>query len=67
MGRSTEGIPVPGVLRFVMGPYLVDNEVREGELVIFAIRHGRDRPPGIQLGDDFDFENPDADPRLSGG
>jgi plasmid stabilization system protein ParE len=67
MGRITEEIPVPGVLRFVMGPYLVDYEVREGELVIFAIRRGRDRPPGIQISDDFDFEDPDADPRFSGG
>ncbi|KAA9387850.1 type II toxin-antitoxin system RelE/ParE family toxin [Neorhizobium galegae] len=62
MGRMTEEIPIPGVLRFVMGPYLVDYEIREDEVVIFAIRHGRERPPGVELDDDFDLEEPDGGP-----
>jgi plasmid stabilization system protein ParE len=57
MGRTTEELPVPGVLRFVMGVYLVDYAIRDDEVVIFAIRHGRERPPGVELGDDFDYEN----------
>ena len=57
MGRFTEEIPVQGVLRFVMGQYLIDYEIREEAVVVFAIRHGRERPPGIALDDDFDFED----------
>lgn len=49
-------MPVPGVLRFVMGAYLVDYEIRPGVIVILAIRHGQQRPPGTPLEDDFDFE-----------
>jgi plasmid stabilization system protein ParE len=56
MGRTTEEIPVPGVLRFVMGPYLIDYEIRDGAVVILAFRHGRERPPGTEVDDDFDFE-----------
>lgn len=61
MGKFTDEIPVPGILRFVMGPYLVDYEIRDKEILIFAIRHGRERPPGVALDDDYDFEvrNPD--------
>lgn len=57
MGHSPEELPVPGVLRFVMGSYLVDYEVRKEAIVIFAIRNGRERPPGVDLDDDFDFED----------
>ena len=57
MGRLTEEIPIPGVLRFVMGSYLVDYEVREDAVMIFAIRHGRERPPGVAVDGDFDFED----------
>ncbi len=63
MGRFNEELPVPGILRFVMGPYLVDYEILKDEILIFAIRHGRERPPAIELDDDFDFEAPDADPK----
>jgi plasmid stabilization system protein ParE len=43
-------------LCFVMGPYLVDYAISGDEIRIFAIRHGRQRPPGVALDDDFDFE-----------
>ncbi|MCD2175615.1 type II toxin-antitoxin system RelE/ParE family toxin [Rhizobium sp. C4] len=56
LGKSNDEMPVPGVLRFVMGSYLVDYEISRGEVLIFAIRHGRERPPGIEIDDDFDFE-----------
>lgn len=49
---------MPGALRFVMGAYLVGSEIRSSGVVILAIRHGQQRPPGIALEDDFDFEAP---------
>lgn len=62
MGRTTDEVPVPGVLRFVMGAYLVEYEVRTAAIVIFSIRHGREQPPGVSTHDDFDLEE-----RGSGG
>lgn len=47
---------MPGVLRLVMGAYLIDYEIGESGVRILAIRHGRERPPGMPLDDDFDFE-----------
>ncbi|OLP61687.1 hypothetical protein BJF93_08795 [Xaviernesmea oryzae] len=32
---------------------------RTDEILIFAIRHGRERPPGFVIEDDFDFEDTD--------
>lgn len=58
MGKFNEEIPIPGILRFVMGSYLIDYKILEDEILIFAIRHGRERPPGVELDDDFDFEGP---------
>ncbi len=49
---------MPRALRFVMGSYLVDYEIRADEIVIFAVRHGRERPPGVALENDFDLEEP---------
>ncbi|MCY1664441.1 type II toxin-antitoxin system RelE/ParE family toxin [Rhizobium sp. SL86] len=57
MGKANDEIPIPGVLRFVMGAYLVDYEVRGKQILILAIRHGRERPPALELGDDFDVED----------
>ncbi|MBB5704539.1 plasmid stabilization system protein ParE [Ochrobactrum daejeonense] len=56
MRHFTEELPIPGVRRFVMGAYLIDYEIRGGDILIFCIRHGRERPPAIPLDDDFDFE-----------
>lgn len=58
IGRVSDEIPVPGVLCFVMGAYLVDYEIRPDIIVILGIRHGQQRPPGMPLDDDFDFEAP---------
>lgn len=55
-GHVTEELPVPGVLRLVMGAYLVDYEMRTDGIRIFAIRHGRERPPSMPLDDDLDYE-----------
>ncbi|WP_160011377.1 type II toxin-antitoxin system RelE/ParE family toxin [Rhizobium sp. 18055] len=60
MGRATEEMPVPGILRFVMGPYLVDYEIRPEAIIIFSIRHGRERPPGVDVNVDFDHEERDG-------
>jgi len=57
MGRQTDEMPIPGILRFVMGSYLVDYEVGEDEVVILKMRHGRQRPPGIEIEGDFDYED----------
>ncbi len=62
MGKVTEEIPIPGFLRFVMGAYLVDYEISGGILFVLAIRHGRERPPGTPIEDDFDFEERDHHP-----
>lgn len=56
MGHQTEEIPVPDVLRFVMGTYLIDYQVKANEILIFAIRRGRERPPGLEMEDDEDYE-----------
>ncbi len=56
MGHFTEELPIPGIRRFVMGAYLIDYEIHADTILIFAIRHGRERPPAIALDDDFDFE-----------
>jgi plasmid stabilization system protein ParE len=60
MGKATEEVPVPGILRFVLGAYLVDYEIRADEIQILAIRHGRERPPGVTVEEDFDLEEPIA-------
>jgi plasmid stabilization system protein ParE len=56
MGKPNDDIPFPGIFRFVMGAYLVDYEIRDQHILILAIRHGRECPPGIVLDDAFDFE-----------
>lgn len=58
MGHFTEELPIPNIRRFVMGAYLIDYEIRADAILIFAIRHGRERPPTLPLDDDFDFEQP---------
>lgn len=63
MGQTTEEMPVPNVLRFVMGAYLIDYQINSTEIIILAIRHGQQRPPGTPLDDDRDYEiDSGADP-----
>ncbi|WP_438749818.1 type II toxin-antitoxin system RelE/ParE family toxin [Pararhizobium sp. O133] len=57
-GHISGELPMPGVLRMVMGAYLVDYEIRGNAIRIFAVRHGRERPPGMPLDEDFDLEGP---------
>ncbi|NTF42216.1 type II toxin-antitoxin system RelE/ParE family toxin [Agrobacterium rhizogenes] len=56
MGFSSSELPIPGVLRFVMGDYLVDYETAGDLIEIRAIRHGHQRPPGQPIDDNFDYE-----------
>lgn len=55
MGRESEALPVPGMRRLVAGDYLLDYEIRSGEVHVLAIRHARQSPP-IASDDDFDYE-----------
>jgi hypothetical protein len=43
-----------------MGPYLVDYEIRPEAIIIFSIRHGRERPPVVAVDVDFDHEERDG-------
>lgn len=56
IGVASPEMTVPGVRRFVMGSYMVDYEIRDDGIIILAIRHGRQRPPGLPVDPDFDFE-----------
>lgn len=56
MGKVNDELPIPGVFRFVMGEYLIDYELTDDRILIFAIRHGRERPPRVEMDEDFDFE-----------
>lgn len=54
-GGIGAGLPVRGLRRLVVGPYLLDYEVRSDAVLIVAIRHGRQAPP-IPDDDDDDYE-----------
>lgn len=56
LGHASTETSVHGVFRFVMDEYLVDYEVVGGVVNIFAIRHGRHRPPNQPLDSDDDYE-----------
>ncbi|WP_051631352.1 type II toxin-antitoxin system RelE/ParE family toxin [Afifella pfennigii] len=56
LGLGPERLPIPGARRFIVSDYLLDYEVKGGELVILAIRHGRQPPPSLKIEDDFDYE-----------
>lgn len=62
MGKTTPELPFPNAFRFVLGAYLVDYEIRAAQIFILAIRHGRERPPGVAVEDDFDLEEADDKP-----
>jgi plasmid stabilization system protein ParE len=61
MGFRSDELPVPGILRFTMGDYLIDYEIADDLIEIRAIRHGHQRPPGLPIDDDFDYENGDPE------
>jgi plasmid stabilization system protein ParE len=47
---------MPKAHRFVIGDYVVDYEILEREVLVLAIRHGRQRPPDQPLDRDDDYE-----------
>lgn len=59
LGLESERLPVPGSRRLVIGDYLLDYEVMEGEVVILSVRHHRQQPIAPEIEDDFDYEDPD--------
>ncbi|MGV1833618.1 type II toxin-antitoxin system RelE/ParE family toxin [Rhizobium rhizogenes] len=61
MGFRSDELPIPGVLRFTMGDYLIDYEIADDLIEIRAIRHDHQRPPGLPIDDDFDYENGDPE------
>lgn len=49
-------LPVPGLRRLVVDDYVLDYEIRNNELHVLAMRHGRQRDPYLEIDDDFDLE-----------
>lgn len=56
LGHMSDETLMPKAHRFVIGEYLVDYEVLEREVFVFAIRHGRQRPPEQTFDTDDDYE-----------
>jgi plasmid stabilization system protein ParE len=50
-------LPVPGLRRLVMGDYVLDYEIRDGEVHILNMRHGRQNDPDLEGEPDFDYED----------
>jgi plasmid stabilization system protein ParE len=49
-------LPIPGLRRLVMGDYILDYEIRAGEVHILNMRHGRQNDPDLEDEPDFDYE-----------
>jgi plasmid stabilization system protein ParE len=58
IGIESEGHPVPGVRRLIVGDYLLDYEIVGDEVHVVAARHGRQSPPTPEIDPDFDYEEP---------
>lgn len=58
LGPMGDETIMPNAHRFVIGEYIVDYEIFEREVFVFAIRHGRQRPPNQPLDPDDDYEAP---------
>ena len=58
MGKTNYELPIPDAYRFVMGEYLIDYSISKDQVLVLAIRHGRERPPNIELDEAFDLEEP---------
>jgi len=58
MGQEAADLPFRTARRFVLGDYHIHYEVGTEAIHILTIRHGRERPPGLPLDDDADFEMP---------
>ena len=47
VGTKELHLPIPGSRTLVAGDYLLDYEIRNGEIIIFSIRHGKMKPMPI--------------------
>jgi plasmid stabilization system protein ParE len=56
LGHMSDQTIMPSAHRFVIGEYVADYEILEDEVLVFAIRHGRQRPPNQPLESDDDYE-----------
>jgi plasmid stabilization system protein ParE len=56
IGRAVEGLPIPGMRRFVVGNYLLDYEISDHLILVVSIWRGRRKPPELKVDEDFDFE-----------
>lgn len=57
LGHMSDQTIMPQAHRFVIGEYVADYEILEDEVIVFAIRHGRQRPPNQPLDPDDDYES----------
>lgn len=60
IGRRKSAVPIDGMLRLVVGDYILDYELTAGSVSIVSIRHGRQLDPDLELYEDADCEM-DAD------
>ncbi|WP_420962774.1 type II toxin-antitoxin system RelE/ParE family toxin [Brucella sp. IR073] len=57
MGKGIERLPVPGSNRLIVGDYLLDYDLTDGEVTVLSIRHGQQQPLAPDAADDdFDYE-----------
>jgi plasmid stabilization system protein ParE len=49
-------LPIPGLRRLVMGDYVLDYEVRDDEVHVLNMRHGRQNDPDLEIEPDIDYE-----------
>ena len=56
LGHMSDETIMPGAHRFVIGEYVADYEILKDEVFVFAVRHGRQRPPNQPPDSDDDYE-----------
>jgi ParE toxin of type II toxin-antitoxin system, parDE len=61
MGKAADDLPIEGVLRFVMGDYLVDYQLETDLIRVLKIRHGRQSAGTIADDGEIDFEDTGPD------
>ncbi|WP_163271439.1 type II toxin-antitoxin system RelE/ParE family toxin [Chelativorans alearense] len=57
LGRGIESLPISGSHRLVVGDYLLDYDLVDGDVVIVSIRHGQQKPLTQETDEDFDYED----------
>jgi plasmid stabilization system protein ParE len=56
IGRRKEALPITGVMRLVVGDYILDYDLVADGVAITSIRHARQMDPDVEYDADFDFE-----------